>query len=131
VKRVVAAHDVGTVVNPLAVEGQIEGGVALGLGFGVYEEMKFDADGHMTNDGFSDYKLPHSLDVPEIIPVICSFPARDQPYGVKGVGEPTMAPTAAAVRNAVLDASGVALVETPMGPERNYRAMGKMGGEKT
>ena len=119
-KKVIAVHDVGKAINPLAVEGQIEGGVALGIGFGLTEEMKYDPDGRMLNKSFADYKVPHSEDIPEIVPVIWESPSRDGPYGAKGIGEPTMAPLAAAVRNAVLDASGIALHETPMTPERNY-----------
>jgi xanthine dehydrogenase molybdenum-binding subunit len=122
VHRVVAVHDVGKAINPMAAEGQIEGGIALGLGFGLTEEMKFDATGSMMNDGFADYKLQYSTDMPEMVPVLLETPSSETPFGAKGLGEPTMAPTAAAVRNAVLDASGIGLSETPMSPERNYRA---------
>lgn len=128
VHKIVAAHDVGKAINPGAAEGQIEGGVALGLGFGLLEEMKHDAEGRMLNSSFADYKLPHSTDVPEILPVLVEIPSPDYPFGAKGLGEPTMAPTAAAVRNAVLDGAGLALAETPMTPERNYRALGKARG---
>ncbi len=130
VHRVVAAHDVGRAINPRAAEGQIEGGVALGLGFGLLEEMKHDAAGRMVNASFADYKLPHSTDVPEILPVLVEIPSPDYPFGAKGLGEPTMAPVAAAVRNAVLDATGLALTETPMSPERNYGALSNARGAK-
>ena len=118
ITRYIAAHDTGRVINPQAAEGQIEGGVAQGIGFALTEEMKFDEDGVMINNSITDYKLPVSTDVPEIVPLICEIPSQSGPHGAKGLGEPTMAPVAGAVANAVFDATGVKLFSTPMTPEK-------------
>ena len=118
IKRYVAAHDVGKAINPRAVEGQIEGGVALGLGFALTERLMIDEEGHVLNPNFADYKLLTSLDVPDTEPVIVEVPAEYGPYGAKGLGEPTMAPPAAAIGNAIYDAVGVRMHSTPMTPEK-------------
>jgi len=120
-----AAHDVGRAINPQAVVGQIEGGVALGLGFATTEEMKFDETGRLVNPSFVDYKLPASSDVPDVQSVLCEIPSYYGPYGAKGIGEPTMAPVAAAIGNAIYDATGIRLYETPMTPERVFTAIQK------
>jgi CO/xanthine dehydrogenase Mo-binding subunit len=117
IKRYVAAHDVGKAINPRAVEGQIEGGVGMGLGFALTERLLIDGEGHVLNPNFADYKLLTSMDVPETEPVIVEVPAEYGPYGAKGLGEPTMAPPAAAIGNAIYDAIGVRMRSTPMTPE--------------
>jgi CO/xanthine dehydrogenase Mo-binding subunit/aerobic-type carbon monoxide dehydrogenase small subunit (CoxS/CutS family) len=116
-KRYVAAHDVGTAINPLGVEGQIEGGVGMGLGFALTERLMIDGKGHVLNPNFADYKLLTSMDVPEAEPIIVEVPAGYGPYGAKGLGEPTMGPPAAAVGNAIYDATGVRMHSTPITPE--------------
>lgn len=118
IKKYIAAHDVGRVINPMAAEGQIEGGVAQGIGFATLEEMVFDAKGVLLNKNLADYKLPTSMDVPDIIPVIREIGSNSGPHGAKGLGEPTMAPTAAAIANAIFNATGVKIYATPMTPER-------------
>lgn len=123
VRKYLVSQDVGKAINPQAIEGQIEGGVALGYGFAVTEEMKFDDTGRMTNNDFLDYKLPTTLDVPDVESVICEIPSHYGPYGAKGLGEATMAPVASAIGNAVFDATGVRLYETPMTPERVFNAL--------
>ena len=117
-EKCVVAQDVGRAVNPQAIEGQIEGGVALGYGFAAMEEMKFDETGSMINGDFVDYKLPTSMDIPEIESVICEIPSHYGPGGAKGLGEATMAPVAAAVGNAIFDAVGVRMNRTPMTAQR-------------
>jgi len=117
IKRYVAAHDVGKAINPRAVEGQIEGGVGMGLGFALTEKLMMDEEGHVLNPNFADYKLPTSMDVPETEPVIVEIPAAYGPHGAKGLGEPTIAPPAAAIGNAINDAIGVRMHSTPMTPE--------------
>lgn len=123
IKRYVAAHDVGRAVNPRAVEGQIEGGVSMGLGFALMESVLIGKKGEVLNPNFHDYRLPTAMDVPEVEPVIVEVPAAYGPYGAKGLGEPTMAPPAGVIGNAVYDAVGVRLTETPMTPERVHRAI--------
>lgn len=123
IKKYVAAHDVGKVINPRGVEGQIEGGVSMGLGFALTEEVLIGEKGEVLNPNFHDYKLPTALDVPETEPVIVEVPSAYGPHGAKGLGEPTMAPTAAAIGNAIYDAIGIRMHKTPMTPERVREAI--------
>lgn len=125
IKRYVAAHDVGRAINPQAIEGQIEGGISMGLGFALMEKLIMDKKGNILNPNFQDYKIPTSLDVPKIESVIAEVPAAYGPHGVKGVGEPTTAPTAAAVGNAIFDATGARMRETPMTPESLFKEISK------
>lgn len=121
IKRYVAAHDVGRAINPLAVEGQIEGGVGMGLGFALTERLMIDEEGHVLNPNFADYKLLTSMDVPETEPILVEVPAEYGPFGAKGLGEPTMGPPAAAVGNAIFDAIGVRMHSTPLIPENIFK----------
>ncbi len=117
VKKIVAAHDVGTAVNPQNVEGQIEGGCSMGIGYALLEEVAVK-DGKIQNPGLSSYLIPTALDMPEIFPVIVEATEPSGPYGAKGVGEPALVPTAAAIANAVADALGIRLYDLPLTPER-------------
>jgi aldehyde oxidoreductase len=115
--KLVLAHDVGRVINPLTLEGQIEGGVMMALGFALQEEFK-------PNDTkrWSSYKIPRMDDLPEIITVFVENPTPEGPFGAKGIGEvPTVAP-AAAIANAVARACGVRFTRLPMTPERLSKA---------
>jgi len=125
IRRYVAAHDVGKAINPHAIEGQIEGGVTLGLGFALTENLMIGEDGAVLNPDFADYKLLTSLDVPETEPVIVEVPAAYGPHGAKGLGEPTMAPPAGVIGNAIYDAIGVRMRRTPMTPERIFEEISK------
>lgn len=125
IAKYVAAHDVGKAINPRAVEGQIEGGAVMGLGFGLTEELLIGEAGEPLNPDLHDYKLLTALDAPETRPVIVEIPCRHGPHGAKGLGEPTAGPPAAAVRNAIRDATGVGLTRTPMTPERVRQAMAR------
>jgi CO/xanthine dehydrogenase Mo-binding subunit len=113
VSKIVAAHDVGKAVNPMNVEGQIQGGVAMGIGFALMEEF---FPGKTSSMG--EYQIPTSLDAPEIVPVIVEEPEPTGPFGAKGVGEPALIPTAPAVLNAVADALGGRVYRLPAHPER-------------
>jgi CO/xanthine dehydrogenase Mo-binding subunit len=117
VTKIVAAHDVGRAINPQSVEGQIEGGCAMGLGYALVEEV-IVKDGVIKNPEMSTYLVPTSMDVPEIYPIIIEELEASGPYGAKGVGEPALVPTAAAIANAVSDALGVRIYDLPMTPER-------------
>ena len=113
VLRVSSFQDVGRPLNPLLVEGQIEGGIVQGMGWGLLEGLIFD-QGVVLNDGLLDYKIPTALDAPDLRPVLIQVPSPDGPYGVKGVGEPSMVSTPAVLANAIFDATGVRLTETPL-----------------
>lgn len=117
VTRIFAAHDVGTAVNPLHIEGQIEGGSAMGLGFGLYEEVK-TANGKIRTPSFATYLIPTAMDVPDVHSVIVESPEATGPFGAKGVGEPALIPTAAGIVSAVYDAVGIWVTELPVTPER-------------
>ncbi|MFH1491700.1 MAG: xanthine dehydrogenase family protein molybdopterin-binding subunit, partial [Pseudomonadota bacterium] len=129
VLKVVAAHNVGKAVFPAGVEGQIQGGVAMGLGYALSEEVIF-SEGKPLNDSFLDYRIPTMEDVPEIIPIIVEKENARIPEDIRGVGEPPAIPTAAAVANAVYDAVGIRVKNLPLTPERVFRGLKDAGGEK-
>jgi CO/xanthine dehydrogenase Mo-binding subunit len=124
VLKVAAAHYVGKAVFRAGVEGQIQGGVAMGLGYALSEEAIF-SNGRPLNNSFLDYRLPTMMDVPEIVPIIVEKENARSPEDIRGVGEPPTAPTAAAVANAVYDAVGVRVNHLPLTPEKVYWALKK------
>ena len=112
-----AIHDVGRVINRAGVEGQIEGGVATGIGYALYETMLQKEDQWV--DSFTEYLLPTAKDLPKHYEsVILEIPEASGPYGVKGIGEIPLVPTAPAIANAVFDAIGVRITKLPIIPER-------------
>ena len=115
--RIAAAHDCGTAINPTLVEGQVEGGIAMGIGFGLQEEILFD-EGEQLNPNLTNYIMPTSLDMPEIDVDIVKNYDPTGPFGAKGVGEPTSVPTAAAIANAIYDAVGVRITSLPATAEK-------------
>jgi len=121
--RMAAAHDVGKAINPLNCMAQIEGGLAMGIGSALYEELVIDGDGKSRNSSFLDYHLVTSLDLPEMIPIVVEHAEPEGPYGAKGLGEPGLAPTPAAIGNAVARALGVRIYDLPLTPERVYWAI--------
>jgi CO/xanthine dehydrogenase Mo-binding subunit len=110
------AQDVGTVVNPQAVTGQIEGGTVQGLGLALMEEIQ-TRGGRIVNASFTDYLLPTTLDVPPIVSELVETPDPEAPYGIKGVGEPPTVVATAAVASALRDATGRALTRVPVSPD--------------
>ncbi len=110
------AQDVGKAINPQAVEGQIEGGTAQGIGLALMEEIQ-TRDGVITNASFTDYLIPTALDVPPIVSDLVEDPEPDAPYGVKGVGEPPTVVSTAAVLAALRDATGRELARVPVRPD--------------
>jgi CO/xanthine dehydrogenase Mo-binding subunit len=116
--RYTAAQDVGRAIHPAYVEGQIQGGVAQGIGWALNEEYIFDRDGRMENPGFLDYRAPVASDLPMIEPVIVEVANPRHPFGAKGVGEVPIVPPLAAVANAVRAAIGVRLTDLPMSPPK-------------
>jgi CO/xanthine dehydrogenase Mo-binding subunit len=121
--RIVAAHDCGTAINPMLVEGQVEGGIAMGIGYALQEEILFDGAGRQVNPNLTNYIVPTSLDMPEIEVYIVDNYDPTGPFGAKGVGEPTSVPTAAAILNAIHDAVGVRLTTLPATAERVLAAI--------
>ncbi|HWU38598.1 MAG TPA: molybdopterin cofactor-binding domain-containing protein [Candidatus Acidoferrum sp.] len=120
VLRVVTATDAGKAINPCNVEGQIEGGVAMGLGYALSEEIVQEG-GHLKTAALGDYMIPTSLDVPPIQTHIVEVPVSTGPYGAKGVGEPASIPTAPAVLNAIANAIGIRVTELPANAETILR----------
>jgi CO/xanthine dehydrogenase Mo-binding subunit len=110
------AQDVGRAINPLAVEGQIEGGTAQGLGLALMEEL-VTRDGAILNASFTDYLLPTALDMPPVAIELVEVPEPDAPYGVKGVGEPPTVVSTAAILSAVRAATGRPLTRVPVRPD--------------
>lgn len=122
-----SAHDIGKAINPMAVEGQVEGGVVQGLGFALYEELEWDS-GRLANPSFMDYKIPGTMDAPPAIHTyMIENPHEDGPFGAKGIGEPPIVGIAAAIGNAVNWATGARLDRLPMTPERVLTALGERG----
>jgi len=116
VVRVDAAQDVGKALNPMQVVGQIEGGVAQGMGHAVMEELTYGDDGALLNPSFTDYLIPTSLDMPEVEAAVVEAPGGWGPYGAKGFAEtPTVAATPA-VAAAIRDATGLSLTRAPTHP---------------
>jgi CO/xanthine dehydrogenase Mo-binding subunit len=120
------AQDAGFAINPLSVEGQMQGGASQGLGIALSEEMLYDHQGRLLNGNLLDYRMPTSRDLPPIEAIIVEVPSEEGPYGARIVGEPSIVAGAAAVANAVCDAIGVRLTGVPITPERVLRALGKM-----
>ncbi len=117
-----SAHDVGRAIHPQNVEGQIEGGFVQGLGYAFFEEIVFDG-GKVINPSFADYKIPTSMDVPPITPIIVEAYDETGPYGAKGLGEPGLVGVAPAIANAIFDAIGVRIKELPITPEKIVDAL--------
>lgn len=123
VKKVVAVHDCGLIVDSLTLESQINGGVIMGMGYALYEGRVMDAlSGVVLNPNFETYKLPGIADVPEIEIVMLNMPER----GVIGIGEPATVPTAAAIGNAVANAIGARVGSLPITPSKVLAALGKV-----
>lgn len=117
VQDFVACHDVGKVVNPVNVVGQIEGGVSMGLGYGLMEEVSLEK-GAIRNPRFSEYLVPTALDLPEVTSLLVESEEPTGPFGAKGVGEPALLPTAPAILNAIAVATGIRMKEIPATSEK-------------
>jgi CO/xanthine dehydrogenase Mo-binding subunit len=122
VHRVVSAHDVGTVINPVAHQGQIDGATIMGMGQGMMEELVMDG-GKVTNNNLGDYKLPSVKDIPELKTVLVKTTGGVGPLDSKPIGEFANNGPPAAIANAIADAVGVRLFELPVKAENVYRAL--------
>jgi CO/xanthine dehydrogenase Mo-binding subunit len=132
VLRYVVVHDCGRVINPLLLDGQIQGGVAHGIGNALLEELAWDENGQLLNASLMDYLMPTAREVPRIEIAHRETPSPLNPLGVKGVGEAGAIPTAAAIAQAVDDALadlGVEVREIPLTPKRLFELIG--GSRKT
>jgi CO/xanthine dehydrogenase Mo-binding subunit len=123
VLRIISVHDVGKAINRQQVEGQIEGGLAQGLGYALLEHFQM-SDGHILTPNFSTYLLPTVLDMPtEVVPVLLELGDPNGPFGAHGVAEMPLVPLTPAIASAIHDASGVWLTQQPMTPERVLAAI--------
>ncbi|MDD3627372.1 MAG: molybdopterin-dependent oxidoreductase, partial [bacterium] len=116
VLNLVSAEDFGQPINPKMAEGQIEGGVIQGMGYGIMENL-YSENGVFINPGFSTYLIPTTKDVPLVEPVICGEKYSKGPFGAKGLGECPLMGVAPAVTNAIYNATGIRVKEIPAIPE--------------
>ena len=121
--RYTALQDVGKAVHPSYVEGQLQGGVAQGIGWALNEEYVYNNSGEMSNSSFLDYRMPTSLDLPMIDTVIVEVANPGHPFGVRGVGEVCIVPPMGAVANAIHNAAGVRMDVLPMSPANVLEAL--------
>jgi CO/xanthine dehydrogenase Mo-binding subunit len=126
VRRLASCYDVGKAINRNSVEGQIEGGAAMGIGYALLEEDKVAA-GVTVTPNLMTYLIPTALDVPDVTSIVLESGEGMGPWGARGIGEPAMVPTAPAIANAVFDAVGVRMTRLPITPERLWRAMQERG----
>ncbi|MBK35105.1 MAG: oxidoreductase [Gemmatimonadetes bacterium] len=114
--RATIAQDVGKAIYPPYVEGQMQGGIAQGVGWALNEEYVYDDEGRLVNSSLLDYRMPTTLDLPMIQTILVEVPNPGHPYGVRGVGEVPIVPPPAAVQQAIRNAVGVAMYNLPMSP---------------
>ena len=126
IHKYVVAQDVGFAMNPTYIEGQIEGGVAQGLGQALSEEIVYE-NGRVLNANLTDYKMPTTLDMPRVETILVQHPSLVGPYGAKGVGEPPNIEPPAAVANAVAAATGLRLTSLPITAEHIALALRDAG----
>lgn len=127
VTDIINVHDSGVLINPKLAEAQVHGGMSMGLGYGLSEQLLFDAKGRPLNDNLLDYKLPTSMDTPDLTARFVELEDPTGPFGNKALGEPPAIPVAPAVRNAVLHATGVAVNDLPLEPQKlvaHFKAAG-------
>ena len=118
INEIYNVHDCGVVINPLNAEGQVQGGMAMSIGAALYEKLMIDPDsGRIYNNNMLDYKVPTIMDIPDLGAAFVETREPTNPYGAKSLGEPPVLSPAPAIRNAVLDATGVAVNELPLNPK--------------
>jgi len=118
----VFAQDVGKAINPKLIEGQMDGGFAMALGYAIMEDLNLKK-GKINNNRFTNYLIPTALDMPDIKNILVEDPESTAPFGAKGIGEPVMIPIAPAILNAIYNAVGVRMTEIPVTPERLLKAL--------
>jgi aerobic carbon-monoxide dehydrogenase large subunit len=122
--KYVVVHDCGRLINPLVVEGQIEGGVAQGIGGAFYERLAYDEDGQLRNASFMEFLMPYSTEVPAIVIEHIETPSPLNPLGVKGAGEAGVIPVGAVIASAIEEALGVPITEMPLSPLKLFELAG-------
>jgi xanthine dehydrogenase molybdenum-binding subunit len=123
--RFTTAHDVGTILNPIAHQGQIDGAVMQGIGYALMEELQYD-EGKISNVSLGEYKLPTIRDIPELRTVLVRAQGEGPtPYGGKAIGEQPISTVAPAIVNALLDATGSSFTELPVTAEKVFAALHK------
>src|SRR5216684_5891279 len=118
--KYVVVHDCGKVINPMVVEGQIEGGVAQGIGGAFYERLAYDEDGQLRNASFMEFLMPYATEIPKIEIEHIETPSPLNPLGVKGVGEAGVIPVGAVIGSGIEDALGIPITEMPLSPLKLY-----------
>jgi xanthine dehydrogenase molybdenum-binding subunit len=127
-KKIINVHDCGKLINPQLAEAQVHGGMSMGIGFGLQEELKFDEKtGRPLNGNLLDYKLPTFMDHPTLMADFVENAEPTSPYGTKSLGEPPTCSPAPAIRNAILQATGVAIDSCPITPHVLYREFKRAG----
>jgi xanthine dehydrogenase molybdenum-binding subunit len=122
VLHIAAAHDLGKVINPLLAEGQVYGAIAMGIGYALTEDLKI-VNGKVINDNFGKYRIMKADEMPKLDVMFVESNDPQGPYGAKGLGEPALTPTAAAIANAIYNAVGVRIKELPITPEKVLAAL--------
>jgi CO/xanthine dehydrogenase Mo-binding subunit len=128
-RRLTTAHDTGLIVNPVGHQGQIDGGVVQGVGYGLIEHLPVQ-NGQVGTPHFGDYKIPTAKDIPRLKTVIVKSDSGVGPYKTKGIGENPISPVAPALANAIEDAVGVRIYDLPITAEKIYRALGQKSPSK-
>jgi aldehyde oxidoreductase len=118
VLKVTSVHDLGTVINSLNVEGQLHGGIAMGLGYALMEEFVYNK-----TDNLAKFKIPRAKDMPDLEVITLNIPRKNGPFGASGTAEYADVPTAPAIANAIFDACGVRVRDLPITPEKIKRAL--------
>ncbi|MDL2288660.1 xanthine dehydrogenase molybdenum-binding subunit XdhA [Oscillospiraceae bacterium OttesenSCG-928-F05] len=124
---IINVHDSGKLINPKLAEAQVHGGMSMGIGYALSEELLYDDEAYPLNSNLLDYKLPTSLDTPELSVDFVETDDPSGPYGNKSLGEPPAIPPGAAIRNAVLNATGVGVNALPLHPQRLVKAFTDAG----
>ena len=127
VLEAVNVHDSGILINPALSEAQVHGGQAMGIGYGLSEQLRYDSNGRLCNGNLLDYKLPTALDLPDLQALFVQEPDPSGPFGNKSLGEPPLIPLAPAIRNALLHATGVAVDSLPLDPPKLVALFQKKG----
>jgi aerobic carbon-monoxide dehydrogenase large subunit len=122
--KYVVVHDCGRVINPLILEGQIQGGVAQGIGGAFYERLLYDEEGQLRNASFMEFLMPYSTEIPEVEIHHLETPSPLNPLGLKGAGEAGAIPVSALLASAIEDATGIPIDEMPLSPNRLFELAG-------
>ena len=126
--NIVNVHDCGALINPALAEAQVHGGMSMGIGYGLSEQLLFDQKtGRPLNNNLLDYKLSTFMDHPHLQAEFVENPEPTSPYGTKALGEPPACSPAPAIRNAILQATGVAMYKAPMNPQALFARFSEEG----